>query len=212
MGLEIIAFTENIIINSYSVLFFYYYYYSFIVYKYILAFWMVVLTNHLYILYSHSEQLVISRVREEKAAAQVDVVQTRWQKMLACQTNRINKNRGYSSEVKPPPLGALEHADDFTSRHLSNFIVVAGTCVTKTTQVTYTTGWNAFLLYCKLSSTTPSLKVVPPSLLNKVLPYPLAVIVIWQFYVLLISRQKIMPNHSKFLYFCGERWISLTMC
>ena len=77
MGLEIIAFTENIIINSYSVLFFYYYYYSFIVYKYILAFWMVIFTNHLYILYSHSEQLVISRVREEKATAQVDVVQTR---------------------------------------------------------------------------------------------------------------------------------------
>ena len=49
MGLEIIAFTENIIINSYSVLFFYYFYYSFIVYKYILAFWMVIFTNHLYI-------------------------------------------------------------------------------------------------------------------------------------------------------------------
>jgi len=113
--------------------------------------------------------------------------------MLASQTNRINKNRGYSSEVKPPPLGALEHADDFTSRHLNNFIVVAGTCVTKTTQITYTTGWNAFVLYCKLSSTIPSLKVVPPSLLNKVLPYPLAVIVIGSFMCYLSVDKKLCP-------------------
>jgi hypothetical protein len=58
----------------------------------------------------------------ENPRAQVDLVGARWQKMLADQTAKIDKHRGHSSEVRPPPVGAREHADDFTSRHLGNFL------------------------------------------------------------------------------------------
>ena len=112
---------------------------------------------------------------------QVDPVKATWLNMLARQQNKIDKSNGYSSILLVRPVGALEHAESFANRHLSNFQSIARTCIVKTSQVTYTTGWGAFNDYCELASINPSLKVVPASMGNRILPLPLPVMVIGSF-------------------------------
>jgi len=123
-----------------------------------------------------------------------DRVHANWLRMLSRQSSKIDRHKGRSSELGVRPVGVPEGPANFSIRHLSNFITVAGTCVSKTTQVAYTTGWGAFTVYCDLSSTNPSLRVVPLSLVNRVLPFPLPVMVIGSFMCYLSVDKKLCPN------------------
>ena len=126
--------------------------------------------------------------------SQDDPVKAQWQQMKDRQQARIDKHRVVPAIVKAPPVGLQEQSADFTLRNLSNFTTIAGTCVGKTSQVTYTTGWSAFNEYCKFGSIDPSLKVVPTSLCNKVLPFLLPVMVIGSFMAWLSVDKGLNPN------------------
>lgn len=125
---------------------------------------------------------------------QIDPVKVTWLNMLTRQQNKIDKSNGYSSILLVRPVGALEHAESFANRHLSNFQSIARTCIVKTSQVTYTTGWGAFNDYCELASINPSLKVVPTSMGNRSLPLPLPVMVIGSFMAWLSVDKGLNPN------------------
>lgn len=51
----------------------------------------------------------------------LDPVRVTWLKLLASQQNKLDKKKGYSSELGVRPINALEDPEVFTNRHLSNF-------------------------------------------------------------------------------------------
>jgi len=125
----------------------------------------------------------------------IDPVKAKWLQMQSHQQAIIDKHNGNPTVlVGRPTDAAREQPVDFTMRHLNNLAVIAGTCIGKTSQVTYTTGWAAFIEYCALSSIDPSLKVVPPHLMNKALPLPLPVMVIGSFMCFLSVDKGLKPT------------------
>jgi len=124
----------------------------------------------------------------------VDPVKAQFNKMQLSQQARIDKHRAAPSVVVVRPVEVRELPAEFATRNLGNFTAIAGTCVGKTSQVTYTTGWGAFKEYCDLASINPSLKVVPTSMGNRVLPFPLPVMVIGSFMAWLSVDKGLNPN------------------
>ena len=115
--------------------------------------------------------------------------------MKTSQQSKIDRFKvGPVAIVNRPANNSAEHPSVFATRHLNNLAVIAGTCVGKTSQVTYATGWTAFLEYCTLSSIDPSLKIMPAYLMNVNLPLPLPVTVIGSFMSWLSVDKGVSPT------------------